>query len=83
MFNSKKILETKNQVKIKLYEDYLKKNNITYKLKYSNFAGCYTIHINKKDFEKIDEKEILGDLYGSVEKSYFGMTEFPNRKNED
>lgn len=76
----RKILETTNQVKIKLYEDYLNKYDILYKKKYSIGAGCYRIYIKKEDIDLINEKEILGELYGSIEKSYFGMSEFPNKK---
>ncbi len=75
----RKILETTNQVKIKLYEDFLNKYNIWYKKKYSISAGCYTIYIKKEDVDLIDEKEILGELYGSIEKSYFDMTELKRK----
>lgn len=78
----KRILETKNQVKLKLYTDYLEKNNIKYKTKFDClFSQSYRIYIDKKDFPKINEKDILGDMYGSIEKSYFGVTEFPNKKD--
>ena len=54
-----KILETKNQVKLQLYEAYLTRQAIPYKKRYT---------------------PISGDLYGSVEKSYFGITDCPNEK---
>lgn len=77
-----RILETKNQIKLKLYTDYLEKNNIKYKAKFDwLISQSYRVYIDKKDFSKISEREILGDMYGSIEKSYFGVTEFPNQKD--
>ena len=59
----KRILETKNQVKLKLYTDYLEKNNIKYKTKFDClFSQSYRIYIDKKDFPKINEKDILGHV---------------------
>lgn len=77
-----RILETKNQIKLKLYTDYLEKNNIKYKAKFDwLISQSYRVYIDKKDFSKINEREILGDMYGSIEKSYFGVTEFANQKD--
>lgn len=78
-----RILETNNQVKLKLYTDYLKANNIKFKAKYDwLFSKCYRVYIDKNDLPKINEKEILGNMYGSIEKSYFGVTEFPNENEK-
>ena len=75
-----KILETKNQVKLQLYKAYLTRQSIPYKKKYTPMSGGYSLYVEKADLPRIDEKEALGDLYGSVEKSYFGMTDCPNEK---
>lgn len=71
----KKIIETTSQVKIKLYEEYLNQHNIWYKKKI--LVGNFRIYIKKKDIPLINEREILGTLYGSVEKNYFGISEYP------
>ena len=75
-----KILETKNQVKLQLYEAYLTCQGIPYRKRYTFMSGGYCLYVKKTDLPRIDEKEALGDLYGSVEKSYFGVTNFPNEK---
>ena len=75
-----KILETKNQVKLQLYEAYLTRQAIPYKKKYTPISGGYCLYVDKTDLSRIDGKEALGDLYGSVEKSYFGITDCPNEK---
>lgn len=75
-----KILETKNQVKLQLYEAYLTRQAIPYKKRYTPMSGGYCLYVDKANLSRIDEKEVLGDLYGSVEKSYFGITDCPNEK---
>lgn len=75
-----KILETKNQVKLQLYEAYLTRQAIPYKKRYTPISGGYCLYVDKANLSRIDGKEALGDLYGSVEKSYFGITDCPNEK---
>lgn len=75
-----KILETKNQVKLQLYEAYLTRQAIPYKKRYTPMSGGYCLYVDKANLSLIDGKEALGDLYGSVEKSYFGITDCPNEK---
>lgn len=75
-----KILETKNQVKLQLYEAYLTRQAIPYKKRYTPMSGGYCLYVDKANLSRIDGKEALGDLYGSVEKSYFGITDCPQRE---
>lgn len=75
-----KILETKNQVKLQLYEAYLTRQAIPHKKRYTPMSGGYCLYVDKANLSRIDGKEALGDLYGSVEKSYFGITDCPNEK---
>lgn len=75
-----KILETKNQVKLQLYEAYLTRQAIPYKKRYTPISGGYCLYVDKANLSRIDGKEALGELYGSVEKSYFGITDCPNEK---
>lgn len=75
-----KNLENKNQVKLQLYEAYLTRQAIPYKKRYTPISGGYCLYVDKANLSRIDGKEALGDLYGSVEKSYFGITDCPNEK---
>lgn len=77
----KRILETKNQVKLKLYTDYLEKNNIKYKTKFDClFSQSYRVYIDKKDFPKINEKDILGICMGVLKKVISALPNFPIKK---
>ena len=75
-----KILETKNQVKLQQYEPYLTRQAIPYKKRYTPISGGYCHYVDKHNLSGKDGKEPLGELYGSVEKTYFGITDCPNEK---
>ena len=56
-FMRKRILETKNQVKLKLYTDYLEKNNIKYKTKFDClFSQVTEFILTKRIFLKLMKK---------------------------
>ena len=54
-----KNLETKNQVKLQLYEAYLTRQAIPYKKRYTPISGGYCLYVDKANLSRIDGKILL------------------------
>ena len=76
-----KILETKNQVKLQLYEAYLTRQAIPYKKRYTPISGGYCLYVDKANLSRIGGKAALGDLYGSVDNLTLALQTAPTRRN--